>query len=517
CATFLLLIRITFEPQLIETFVVSSIVDLLWCSTGAGFGAHWRLNNADYNKEFIHYYCCIGGCCSTGTEAEAWRFFWRKLEDVGLLELNFKHGAFFLMGEIYLSMEDVVEGIGGCCSTDAESKTCKLFFGRNSFRISASYNSETSYDKESSYCYRCFRGCYSTGAESGEWRLFWKKVENSIEDVVEGVGGCCSTGAGSKTCKLFFVRNSFINNAKYDKQSRYYCCGFGDCCSTGTDSEALRFFWKKLEDSMKAVVEEVGGCCSTEAESKTYKLFSFGRNLFKINVSYDKEFRINANYDKETRYYCCCFGGCYSTGAESGEWRLFCKKFEDSMKAVVEEIGGCCSTGAELKTRQLFSFGRNSFSNNAKYDKQSSMEAVVEGIRGCCSIGAEPKTCKLFFGRNSFRINACFDSETSYDKESRGCCLTGTDSEALRGIRNCCSAGAGSGAWDDHFWSEQEAFVLLKLGLKDGNSPVMQCRLIETVSETRMFSRNRLGAVVLLRPNLNMAVPLEQTGSCGLY
>uniref|UniRef100_A0A0K0EPE6 Uncharacterized protein n=2 Tax=Strongyloides stercoralis TaxID=6248 RepID=A0A0K0EPE6_STRER len=41
------------------------------------------------------------------------------------------------------------------------------------------------------------------------------------------------------------------------------------------------------------------------------------------------------------------------------------------------------------------------------------MEAVVEGIRGCCSIGAEPKTCKLFFGRNSFRINACFDSETS--------------------------------------------------------------------------------------------------------
>uniref|UniRef100_A0A0K0E6T7 Uncharacterized protein n=1 Tax=Strongyloides stercoralis TaxID=6248 RepID=A0A0K0E6T7_STRER len=59
-------------------------------------------NNADYNKEFIHYYCCIGGCCSTGTEAEAWRFFWGKLEDVALLELNLKHGAFFLMGEIYL-------------------------------------------------------------------------------------------------------------------------------------------------------------------------------------------------------------------------------------------------------------------------------------------------------------------------------------------------------------------------------------------------------------------------------
>uniref|UniRef100_A0A0K0DSI0 Uncharacterized protein n=2 Tax=Strongyloides stercoralis TaxID=6248 RepID=A0A0K0DSI0_STRER len=30
------------------------------------------------------------------------------------------------------------------------------------------------------------------------------------------------------------------------------------------------------------------------------------------------------------------------------------------MEAVVEEIGGCCSTGAESKTRQLFSFERNS-------------------------------------------------------------------------------------------------------------------------------------------------------------
>uniref|UniRef100_A0A0K0DZP9 Uncharacterized protein n=1 Tax=Strongyloides stercoralis TaxID=6248 RepID=A0A0K0DZP9_STRER len=40
-------------------------------------------------------------------------------------------------------METVVEGIGGCCSTGAESKTCKLFFGRNSFRINASYDSET--------------------------------------------------------------------------------------------------------------------------------------------------------------------------------------------------------------------------------------------------------------------------------------------------------------------------------------------------------------------------------------
>uniref|UniRef100_A0A0K0DTW7 Uncharacterized protein n=1 Tax=Strongyloides stercoralis TaxID=6248 RepID=A0A0K0DTW7_STRER len=63
----------------------------------------------------------------------------------------------------------------------------------------------------------------------------------------------------------------------------------------------------------------------------------------------------------------------------------------------------------------------------------------------------------------------------------------------LRGIRNCCSAGAGSGAWDDHFWSKQEAVVLLELDLKDGNSPGMKWRLIETVSEARRFSRNRLG------------------------
>ena len=87
----------------------------------------------------------------------------------------------------------------------------------------------------------------------------------------------------------------------------------------------------------------------------------------------------------------------------------------------------------------------------------------------------------------------------------------------LRGIRNCCSAVAGSGAWDNRFWSKQKAVVLLELDLKDGNSPGMKWRLIETVSEARRFSRNKLGAVVLLRPNLNMAVPLEQTGSCGLY
>uniref|UniRef100_A0A0K0EPQ1 Ovule protein n=1 Tax=Strongyloides stercoralis TaxID=6248 RepID=A0A0K0EPQ1_STRER len=57
--------------------------------------------------------------------------------------------------------------------TGAESETCKLFpFGRNLFR----YN--ISYDNESSHCCRCFGGCYSTEAKSGEWKLFWKKLED---------------------------------------------------------------------------------------------------------------------------------------------------------------------------------------------------------------------------------------------------------------------------------------------------------------------------------------------------
>uniref|UniRef100_A0A0K0EFL7 Uncharacterized protein n=1 Tax=Strongyloides stercoralis TaxID=6248 RepID=A0A0K0EFL7_STRER len=113
-------------------------------------------NNADYDKESIHYYFCFGGCCSTGTEAEAWRFFWKKLEDVVLLVLNFRHRAFFLMGEIYL------------------------------------------------YC--CFGGRYSTGTESGEWRLFWRELEYvtilqlSLKHGNSSVRieGCCFTGAESR-------------------------------------------------------------------------------------------------------------------------------------------------------------------------------------------------------------------------------------------------------------------------------------------------------------------------------
>uniref|UniRef100_A0A0K0ETS0 Uncharacterized protein n=1 Tax=Strongyloides stercoralis TaxID=6248 RepID=A0A0K0ETS0_STRER len=84
-----------------------------------------------------------------------------------------------------------------------------------------------------------------------------------METVVVKIRGCCSTGAESKTRQLFsFGRNLFSNNAKYDKETRYYCCCFGDCCSTGTDSEALRLFWEKLK-----------GCTYTAAESAAKKLY----------------------------------------------------------------------------------------------------------------------------------------------------------------------------------------------------------------------------------------------------
>uniref|UniRef100_A0AAF5DCG6 Uncharacterized protein n=1 Tax=Strongyloides stercoralis TaxID=6248 RepID=A0AAF5DCG6_STRER len=435
CATFLLLIRITFEPQLIETFVLSSIVDLLWCSTGAGFGAHWQLelywkkpkavdllgsnneekensfnSDADYHKEFIHYYCCIGGCRSTGTEAEAWRFFWEKLEDVALLELNLKHGAFFLMAEIYLNMETVVEGIGGCWSTGAESRT------RNSFRINASYDSETRY-----YCC-CFGGCCSTGIDSEALRLFWKKLEDSMGAVVEGIGGCCFTGAVSKACKLFFVRNSFRINASYDSDTRINAnydressiavleaviqlglnLGNGDFSGgnlsfflIGNESGAWRLFWRKLADVA----------------------------LLQLNLEYGSSFvkdsfNDNTNYDKESRHYYCCFGGCYSTGTESESLKLLWRELEDvailklslkhgsssvkSMEAVVERIGGCYSTEAESKMCKLFSFGRNLFRTNASYDNQSSHYYRCFG--GCYSTGTESGEWRLFWRELEYAI-----------------------------------------------------------------------------------------------------------------
>uniref|UniRef100_A0AAF5CZE6 Uncharacterized protein n=1 Tax=Strongyloides stercoralis TaxID=6248 RepID=A0AAF5CZE6_STRER len=878
CGTFLLLIRITFEPQLIETFVVSSIVDLLWCSTGAGFGAHWRLNsfsnNADYDKGFI-------GCCSTGTDTGEWRLFWKKLEDVPILQLNLKHRSFSVMGwkitwkllwkelaavgllelnrervnfsfrrnsfrinasyDSETSMEAVVEGIGGCCFTGAGSKTCKLFLGGihlelilvtivkpelmlvtiknpaivtvvleaviqlelnlenkdfsgEKLRIMEAVAEGIEYccsteavsktcklfffggihlaimlitikNPEFSHCYRFFGGCYSTGAKCGEWRLFWKKLEDSelktviqlelnlehesccgrslevvallelnrkrvnfflegihlelmlvtivkpgmffcfellrwnldiivavfeavsMEAVVEGIGGCCSTGALSKTCKLFFfggIHSELMLVTIVTPEFRYYCCCFGGCCSTGTDSEALklfchglelllyrkcgslelnlkrlncfsfgrnlelmlatinspefsrcyrcfrgccstgidsgewRFFWKKLEDVpipqlnlkhrsfyvMELMLVTIvkpefrhyyccfGGCCSTGTDSEVLNLFykkledvpilqlsrkhrSFSvmdyystgtesrawkllwkeleavalLELYRKRVNFffwRNSFRINASYDSETKHYCCCFGGCCLTGTDSEALRLFWKKLEDSMKAVVRRIGDCCSTEAVSKTCKFFSW-RNSFSNNSNYDKESShcyrcfggcystgaecgewrlfwkkvedsMEAVVKGVGGCCSTGAESKTCKLFFGRNSFRINASYDSETrrnlfgsnaNYNRESRhyyccfgGYCSTGTESETLKLLwRNlrmnsfrinlghdkefkyvflfrstalqfrhyyCCS-GENPGLWR-LFWGELDTVLQLEPNLGNGSS-----------------------------------------------
>uniref|UniRef100_A0AAF5D0P7 Uncharacterized protein n=1 Tax=Strongyloides stercoralis TaxID=6248 RepID=A0AAF5D0P7_STRER len=131
--------------------------------------------------------------------------------------------------------------------------------------------------------------------------MLWKKLE-----------AVALLELGRKRVNFFFGKNSFRINASYNGETRYYCCCFEGCCSTGTDSEALRLFWKKLEDSMRAVVEEIGGCCSTGAELKTRQLFSFGKNSFSNN----------AKYDKQSGYYCCCLGDCCSTGTDSEALRF---------------------------------------------------------------------------------------------------------------------------------------------------------------------------------------------------
>uniref|UniRef100_A0AAF5DE75 Uncharacterized protein n=1 Tax=Strongyloides stercoralis TaxID=6248 RepID=A0AAF5DE75_STRER len=154
-------------------------------------------------------------------------------------------------------MKSVVEGIGGCCSTEPNLKRVNpSLFEWNSFRINASYNNE------SSHYYRCFGGCYSTGTESGKWRLFWRELD--MEAVVGGIGGCCSTGAESEVWMLFWSelknRNSFRINARVNKESRKNSSSNNTnynressivleanlgCYSTGTESKALMFFWKK--------------------------------------------------------------------------------------------------------------------------------------------------------------------------------------------------------------------------------------------------------------------------------
>uniref|UniRef100_A0AAF5CY79 Uncharacterized protein n=1 Tax=Strongyloides stercoralis TaxID=6248 RepID=A0AAF5CY79_STRER len=83
-------------------------------------------------------------------------------------------------------------------------KRVNFFFWRNSFSNNASN------DKESSHCYRFFGGCYSTGAECGEWRLFWKKLEDvpilqlNLKHRSSSVMDCYSTGTESRAWKLLW-------------------------------------------------------------------------------------------------------------------------------------------------------------------------------------------------------------------------------------------------------------------------------------------------------------------------
>uniref|UniRef100_A0A0K0DTW8 Uncharacterized protein n=1 Tax=Strongyloides stercoralis TaxID=6248 RepID=A0A0K0DTW8_STRER len=60
--------------------------------------------------------------------------------------------------------------------------------------------------------------------------------------------------------------------------------------------------------SVDVLLEKTGECGFTGADFETCRLFSFGRNSFSINDSYDKESRRN--------YY--CFKGSCSAGTESG-------------------------------------------------------------------------------------------------------------------------------------------------------------------------------------------------------
>uniref|UniRef100_A0A0K0ETQ8 Uncharacterized protein n=1 Tax=Strongyloides stercoralis TaxID=6248 RepID=A0A0K0ETQ8_STRER len=232
-------------------------------------------------------------------------------------------------------MKAVVEEVGGCCSTGAESKTCKLFFGRNSFRINASYDSETRY-----YCC-CFGYCCSTGTDSEALRLFWKKLEDvpilqlsrkHRKAFPSWVGSCCSTGANSGECKLF-----------WSELETY---------STGTESRAWKMLWKKLE-----------AVALLELNRKRVNFFLGGIRLELVLVTIVKpdiivavleaviQLELNLeNGDFSVRnsriHYCYCFGGCYSTvtawsiqaslkktrrciftTAESEAWKLFCKGF----------------------------------------------------------------------------------------------------------------------------------------------------------------------------------------------
>uniref|UniRef100_A0AAF5DPG4 Uncharacterized protein n=1 Tax=Strongyloides stercoralis TaxID=6248 RepID=A0AAF5DPG4_STRER len=537
CTTFLLLIRITFEPQLIGTFVVSSIVDLL-------------CNNADYDKEFIrihlvtvlitinnqdNYYCCFGGNCLTGTESGVWMLLWSKLENVIQLELNLKHLSlkrvnFFLLGEIHLAImlitiknpDIIVAVLEAVVQLELILEALRLFLKKLEdvpilqlnlkHRISSVMGWKlisAGYDKESRHCYRCFEGCYSTGTESREWRLFWKKLEDKELKAV------ALLELNQKRVNFFFGRNSFRINASYNRETRHYYYCFGGCYSTGTESGALRLFWSKLGD------DSLNNNANLGKGPKCFFLFLF--TMLQVEIL-KNSFSISANYVKESSFVC-----------------FFCL---DLLRYNLDIIIVVLEAIVQLK-RNL---EHESFSERnwrllllLYWSRIRSVDVLLEKTGKCGFTGAESKTCKLFLLEGHYLelmlvtiknpgMFFCFDLlrysldiiiivleavvqlEQNLEHESfseRNWRLTES------GEWGFISEELGTVAVLEQ--NQEHRMITSGLGLKDGNSSVMQCRIIETVSETRMFSRNRLGAVVLLRPNLNMAVSLEQTGSCGLY
>uniref|UniRef100_A0AAF5HZ64 Uncharacterized protein n=1 Tax=Strongyloides stercoralis TaxID=6248 RepID=A0AAF5HZ64_STRER len=97
-------------------------------------------------------------------------------------------------------METVVEGIGSCCSTGAESKTCKLLLGGIHLELMLVMivkpdiivavleaviqlelnleNKDFSGRNSRIHYYYCFGGCNSTGTKSGAFRLHWSNFGN---------------------------------------------------------------------------------------------------------------------------------------------------------------------------------------------------------------------------------------------------------------------------------------------------------------------------------------------------
>uniref|UniRef100_A0AAF5DQV7 Uncharacterized protein n=1 Tax=Strongyloides stercoralis TaxID=6248 RepID=A0AAF5DQV7_STRER len=99
---------------------------------------------------------------------------------------------------------------------------------------------------------------------------------------------------------------------------------------------------------MEAVVGGIGGCCSTKAEPKTWNGSFFllgGIHLVIMLITI------------ESRHYYYCFGGCYSTGTESEALRLFWSNVGDVSLL-------------QLNLKHGISFVKDSFNNNANFDKK---------------------------------------------------------------------------------------------------------------------------------------------------